>query len=63
MSSYNQLTLKDRECILLGITLNDSYQIIAEKTGCSKATISREIKRNDGRDTYPAVKAQVNYQG
>lgn len=47
MSSYDHLTLKDRECILLGVTLKDSYQIIA---GYSKATISREIKRNGGCD-------------
>ncbi|WP_367294841.1 IS30 family transposase [Levilactobacillus yonginensis] len=62
MSPYNHLTLKDRECILLGVTLNDTYQGIAEKIGCSKATVSREIKRNGGRDAYSAVKAQENYQ-
>ncbi|MEE6693802.1 helix-turn-helix domain-containing protein, partial [Lactiplantibacillus plantarum] len=49
MSPYNHLTLKDREGILLGVTLNDTYQVIAEKIGCSKATVSREIKRNGGR--------------
>lgn len=63
MSPYNDLTLKDRECILLGVTLNDTYQVIAEKIGCSKATVSREIKRNGGRKAYSAVKAQENYQG
>lgn len=63
MSPYNHLTLKDRECILLGVTLNDTYQVIAEKIGCSKATVSREIKRNGGRKAYSAVKAQEDYQG
>ncbi|KZU49353.1 IS30 family transposase [Lactiplantibacillus plantarum] len=63
MSPYNHLTLKDRECILLGVTLNDTYQVIAEKIGCSKATVSREIKRNGGLKAYSAVKAQENYQG
>ncbi|MEE6691211.1 IS30 family transposase [Lactiplantibacillus plantarum] len=63
MSPYNHLTLKDREGILLGVTLNDTYQVIAEKIGCSKATVSREIKRNGGRKAYSAVKAQENYQG
>ena len=62
MSSYKHLTLKDRECILLGVTLNDSYQVIAEKIGCSKATVSREVTRNGGRDAYSAVKAQESYQ-
>lgn len=62
MSPYNHLTLEDRECILLGVTLNKAYQVIAEEIGCSKATVSREIRRNGGRDTYSAVKAQENYQ-
>lgn len=39
MSSYNHLTLKDRECILLGVTLKDTYQVIAQRIGCSKATV------------------------
>ena len=52
MSSYNHLTLKDRECILLGVTLKDTYQVIAQRIGCSKATVSREIKRNGGRKAY-----------
>nr|WP_253196418.1 helix-turn-helix domain-containing protein [Limosilactobacillus fermentum] len=52
MSSYNHLTLKDRECILLGVTLKDTYQVIAQRVGCSKATVSREIKRNGGRKAY-----------
>ncbi len=47
----------------MGVTLNDTYQVIAEKIGCSKATVSREIKRNGGRKAYSAVKAQENYQG
>ncbi|EYR71058.1 transposase IS30 [Lactiplantibacillus plantarum WHE 92] len=47
----------------MGVTLNDTYQVIAEKIGCSKATVSREIKRNGGLKAYSAVKAQENYQG
>ncbi len=39
MNSYNHLTLKDRECILLGVTLNETYQGIAKEIGCSKATV------------------------
>ncbi|WCL66604.1 helix-turn-helix domain-containing protein [Limosilactobacillus fermentum] len=44
MSSYNHLTLKDRECILLGVTLKDTYQVIAQRIGCSKATVSHEMR-------------------
>lgn len=62
MSPYTHLTLKDRECILLGVTLHHTYQVIADQIGCSKATVSREIKRNGGRGAYSAVKAQQNYQ-
>ena len=43
MSPYTHLTLKDRECILLGVTLHHTYQVIADQIGCSKATVSREI--------------------
>lgn len=37
--SYNHLPLKTKNTYcLLGAILNDSYQIIVEKIGCSKAT-------------------------
>lgn len=49
MSPYTHLILKDRECILLGVTLHHTYQVIADQIGCSKATVSREIKRNGDR--------------
>lgn len=63
MNSYHHLTLKNRECILLGVTLNDTQQIIADKSGCYKVTISREVKRNGGRRAYSTIEAQANYQG
>ncbi|MBU9790428.1 helix-turn-helix domain-containing protein, partial [Lentilactobacillus sp. G22-6] len=61
MSPYTHLTLKDRECILLGVTLHHTYQVIANQIGCSRATVSREIKRNGSRGSYSAVTAQQNY--
>lgn len=61
MSPYTHLTLKDRECILLGVNLHHTYQVIANQIGCSRATMSREIKRNGGRGAYSAVTAQQNY--
>lgn len=63
MSSHKHLTLKDRKSILLSTTLNDTCQVIAEKIGCSKATVSLGVMRSGGRDAYSAVKAQENYQG
>ena len=62
MSLYKHLTLKDRESILTGLILKHSYRDIANQVGCSKATISREIKRNGGQTNYSAVQAQVNYE-
>ena len=61
MSLYHHLTLNDRECLLVGLTLKQSYQAIAQRIGCSKATISREVSRNGGRSKYSAVNAQLNY--
>ncbi|WP_435397452.1 IS30 family transposase [Lactiplantibacillus plantarum] len=62
MSLYHHLTLNDRECLLVGLTLKQSYQAIAQRIGCSKATISREVSRNGGRSKYSAVNAQLNYE-
>ncbi|NLR33196.1 IS30 family transposase [Levilactobacillus tujiorum] len=62
MSLYNHLTLKDREIILVGLKLKQSYQEISTEIGCSKATISREVQRNGGRENYSAVQAQKAYQ-
>ena len=62
MSLYKHLTLKDREIILTGLNLNHSYQVIATKIGCSKATISREVSRNGKSADYSAVQAQANYE-
>lgn len=62
MSPDNRLTLKRREIILVGITLNDTYQVIADRIDRSKATISRNIKRNSQHGTYSAIKVQNKYQ-
>jgi len=62
MSPYRHLTLKDREIILVGLKLNQSYQKISVQIGCSKSTISREVQRNGGRDEYSAAQSQDAYQ-
>lgn len=62
MSLYRHLTLKDREIILVGPSLKHSFQKTATRIGCSKSTISREVKRNGGREDYSAVQAQENHQ-
>jgi len=62
MSLYHHLTLKEREIILTGLTLKYSLRLIAKKVGCSKATVSREIRRNGGYESYSAADAQSNYE-
>jgi IS30 family transposase len=62
MSPYKHLTPKDREEILKGINSNHTLVMIAEKIGCSKSTVSREITRNGGWHDYSAVDAQNRYQ-
>ena len=51
------LTLAEREEISRGIASNLSLRSIAAQLGRSPSTISREIKRNGGYDSYPAESA------
>ena len=55
--SSSALTLPEREEISRGIASNLSMRSIAAQLGRSPSTISREIKRNGGIDTYRAAKA------
>ena len=51
------LTLSEREEISRGIASNLSLRSIAAQLGRSPSTISREIKRNGGYDSYRAASA------
>ena len=51
------LMLAQREEISRGIASNLSLPSIATQLGRSPSTISREIKRNGGYDSYPAASA------
>ncbi len=62
MSPYTHLTLKDRESILVGIRSGKTLEVIAKFIGRSKSTISREISRNGGRQSYSASDAQARYE-
>lgn len=61
MSPYTHLTLKEREAIRLGINAGTSITQIAKEIGRSKATVSRELKRNGGRNNYSMADAQNRY--
>lgn len=49
-----QLTIDEREQILLGIIRGDTFTVIAEQLGWAVSTISREFKRDAGRAGYSA---------
>ena len=61
MSHYTHLTLYERECILLFLAKGYSLSKIAKELGRSKATISRELKRNSQKQAYMPVIAQKKY--
>lgn len=52
------LSLREREEIRWGIARSESVTSIAGRLGRHRTTISREISRNGGRDTYRAYAAQ-----
>lgn len=53
-----RLTLRDRFEIQCGISRNESDSVIGERVGKHRTTISREICRHGGRDSYGADQAQ-----
>jgi len=52
------LSAYEREEIRVGIERDESVRSIARRLGRSPSTISREVKRNDGRTRYRAATAQ-----
>ena len=56
--SERNLSLFEREDILLGIALGQSFRRIAIKLGRSPSTVSREVNNNGGRGKYRATVAE-----
>jgi IS30 family transposase len=54
------LTLPEREVISRGVTAHQSARSIAKSLGRSPSTVSREMRRNGGRDRYRATLADEN---
>jgi IS30 family transposase len=52
------LTLEAREEIRAGIEREESNAVIADRIGCHRATVWREIQTNGGREDYRAFRAQ-----
>ena len=61
MNHYHHLTLFERESILLFLAKGYSLSKIATELGRSKATISRELKRNSDKQAYMPVVAEQQY--
>ena len=55
MNHYHHLTLLEREKILFFSAKGYSLSRIAEELGRSKATISRELRRNSQKQAYMPV--------
>lgn len=58
--SKRSLTLSEREEISRGIVADLSIRSIAKSLNRSPLTISREIKRNGGYDSYRATQADLS---
>ena len=56
--SSRSLTLSEREEISRGLAAGRSLRSIALRMGRSPSTVSREVKRNGGRQPYRATKAE-----
>ena len=54
---YNQLTLEQRYYISLELRKGSTRKSIAESIGVSDSTVSREIRRNGGKNGYNFLKA------
>ncbi len=52
------LSLEEREEIRAGIERQESFRNIATKLGRAPSSVSREVRRNRGRDRYSAVLAE-----
>ena len=56
--SLLRLSLAEREEISRGVVAGDSYRLIAGRLRRAASTVSREIKRNGGRQRYRAFRAE-----
>lgn len=53
-----RLGVEERESIVLGLARQESFAQIGRRLGRPTSTVSREVKRNGGRDRYGAISAQ-----
>jgi IS30 family transposase len=57
--SRRELTARDREELSRGLALGDSCRALARKIGRASSSVSREVRRNGGRERYRAAEAEA----
>ena len=57
--SRGELTLGEREELSRGLAVGDSCRALASKLGRAPSSVSREVRRNGGRQSYRAAEADV----
>ena len=62
MSHYQHLSIKERESILKLSAEGKGIRGISRALGRSAGTISRELKRNSGKDGYWPAEAEKKYR-
>ena len=62
MSHYKHLNIKERESILKLSAEGKGIREISRALGRSAGTISRELKRNSGKDGYWPAEAEKKYR-
>jgi IS30 family transposase len=55
--SARQLSAAERDELFRGLVLGESFRVIGERLGRSHSTVSREVARNGGRQSYRALAA------
>ena len=61
--SLRQLSLDEREAIGIGLATGESLRTIARRLGRAPSTVSREVLRNGGRQSYRAWRADARAAG
>src|SRR4029077_1157552 len=57
--SRRELTAGEREELSRGLAVGDSYRALAARMGRAPSSVSREVRRNGGRERYRAAEADV----
>lgn len=59
---YRHLSAEQRAMIAIGTKQGQSMRAVARLVGCSVSTVSRELRRNGGADSYEVTAAGAGYR-